>query len=239
MKFIAPLVALCLPSSADSCILYVQEGAEGTKASAFCRSLLEGEPLALEKVVSLRQECTTFAEAQQQARAMEDGVTFLPCLVLSNEEGAYAALPLRGLTKEKLATVRQAGQNTPLQEEEIQERRFNAHLYLLCAKVGLTPLDDEGLARAVRESRRLLRNRQAQQRQQQFIGLHLLYPLLMEQYRRGYQGAHTPQTEAKLLEAIAALEEARDIDPGSALGRKAHAERERLRMARRKSRQYE
>lgn len=240
MKFVALLFALSLPlAAAETCVLYVQEGAEGAKAAGFCRTLLAEERLTLEKVVPLRQECSTLAEAQQQARAMEDGVTFLPCLVLSDEKGAYATLLLRGLTKETLAVARQAAQATPPQEADIQKKRFDAHLYLLCARVGLSPLDNEGLARAVRDSRRLLRSSQAQQRQQQFIGLRLLYPLLMEQYRRGYQGAHTPETEAKLLEAIAALEEARDIDPTSALGRRAHEEREHLRMARRKSRQYE
>ncbi len=240
MKLLPLLFALSLPLTAtDSGVLYVQEGNDGRKALEFCRSLLEEEKLFPGKVISLRRTCSTFAEAQQQAKAIEDGVTTLPCLVLSGERGDNITLPLKGLTQEKLAECRRAHLASPPRTEEMQKRRFDAHLYLLCARVGLTPLDDAALTRAIQESRRLLRHQQIRPNQQQFIGLRLLYPLLMEQYRRGYEGAHTPETEAKLLEAIAALEEARDIDPQSALGRRAYEERERLRMARRKSRQYE
>lgn len=241
MKLPALLFSLILPlTAADSWVLYVQEGDNGRKALAFCRALLAEEGQAPGKVIPLRETCSTFAEAQQQAKAIEDGVTTLPCLVLPGVRGGdNIALPLEGLTREKLAECRRAHLASSPQTEEVQKRRFDAHLYLLCARVGLTPLDDAALARAVQESRRLLRHQQIRPDQQQFIGLRLLYPLLMEQYRRGYEGAHTPETEAKLLEAIAALEEARDIDPRSALGRRAYEERERLRMARRKSRQYE
>ena len=73
----------------------------------------------------------------------------------------------------------------------------------------------------------------------QLLGFRCLYPLLMLQYTNGYRGAHTPVTEAKLLEAIAALEEARDLDRESDIGKAAAAEREKLRTARRKARQYE
>ena len=61
----------------------------------------------------------------------------------------------------------------------------------------------------------------------------------MLQYTNGYNGAHTPASEAKLLEAITALEAARDLNKDSELGKAASEERERLRMARRKARQYE
>ena len=42
-----------------------------------------------------------------------------------------------------------------------------------------------------------------------------------------------------MLEAIAALEAARDMDRNSEMGKKAHAERERLRAARRLARAVE
>jgi len=241
MKLPALLFALILPlTAAEPWVLYVQEGDDGKKALEFCRTLLEEKEPPPGKIVSLRRTCSTFAEARQQAKAIENGVTTLPCLVLPGKrEGDNIVLPLKGLTREKLAEYRQTHPASSPQTEEMQKRRFDAHLYLLCARVGLTPLNDDALTQAVQESRRLLRHRQIQPNRQQFIGLRLLYPLLMEQYRRGYKGAHTPETEAKLLEAIAALEEARDVDPQSALGRRAHEERERLRMARRKSRQYE
>ena len=290
MKLPFLLSALILPlTAAEPWILYVQEGDDGRKALEFCRSLLAEEEASPGKVVSLRRTCSTLEEARQQAKAIEDGVTTLPCLVLPGKRGGdNIALPLEGLTREKLTEYRQAypdslpetettssrtAPSSPRTEpssprtepssprtepssprtepssprtapssprtEEMQRRRFEAHLYLLCARVGLTPLDDDELTQAVQESRRLLHHRQISPNRQQFIGLRLLYPLLMEQYRRGYKGAHTPETEAKLLEAIAALEEAWDVDPQSTLGRRAYEERERLRMARRKSRQYE
>ncbi|MFI3243634.1 MAG: hypothetical protein R3Y56_05220 [Akkermansia sp.] len=75
----------------------------------------------------------------------------------------------------------------------------------------------------------------------QRIGLRLLYPLLMRQYSRTYKRhrAHTPETEAKLLEAVKAVETARDINPTSALGREAFTQRDELRKARIKARAYE
>lgn len=75
----------------------------------------------------------------------------------------------------------------------------------------------------------------------QLIGLRLLYPLLMRQYSRNYRerGAHNPATEAKLLEAIKAVEVARDINPSSALGREAFTQRDELRKARLQAREYE
>ena len=92
---------------------------------------------------------------------------------------------------------------------------------------------DEHLSELIQESRQLLSHELCTKELQQLIGLRCLYPLLMKQYAIGHTGAHTPETEAKLLEAIAALEEARDINPNSALGKRAHDERHRLRMARR------
>ena len=52
-------------------------------------------------------------------------------------------------------------------------------------------------------------------------------------------GAHTPASEAKFLEAIDAVEKARDMDRSSIIGRKAYDERERLRKARRQARTME
>jgi hypothetical protein len=54
-----------------------------------------------------------------------------------------------------------------------------------------------------------------------------------------YKGAHTPASEAKLLEAIAALEAARNMDRNSNIGKQAYDERERLRKARRQARTME
>lgn len=190
------------------------------------------------RYIELPNECKNLPDARNQARAIEAGVTQLPCLVLSDEDGAYAALPLHGLSAEGVEAAQQLAES-PDRKILIQKRRFDAHLFFLCARMSLNEMDDRALAETIRNCRHLMQLKQASPERRQFLALRCLYPLLMMQYARGYEGAHTPATEAKLLEAIAALEEARDINPDSPYGRQAHEERERLRAARIKSRQYE
>lgn len=190
--------------------------------------------------IILPKECKTLEKAHAQARAIECGVTALPAAVLTDEHGPFATLPLRHLTEDKLQEAR-ANKETSGRREDAQKHRLEAHLFLLCARVAMQQEDDANLAIRIEECRNLVAHAHATDEHRQFIGLRLLYPLLMEQYKRGYYHAtaHNPTTEAKLLEAIAALEAARDINAESALGKQAFAERERLRAARRKSRQYE
>ncbi len=217
--------------------LYVAEGAPAEAVEQALEPLQAAGAAEWERVV-VPEQAGDMDAARRIARAIEAGVTALPCLALSDDAGVYAVLPLAGLTAETLAAA-EAQPRPGAQAREAGRRHFAARLYLLCATASQPELGDDALAAAVAESRQLLDSAQADKEDRQFLGLRCLYPLLMMQYTRGYQGAHSPATEAKLLEAIAALEAARDLDRASKLGKAAHAERERLRAARRKSRQYE
>ncbi len=237
MKFTAALL-LALPlTAAPAHELYV---AEGTPAAALEKALapLKEAGAAEWQRIDIPAGAQGEEAAQRIARAIEAGIPALPCLALRDEEGVYAVLPLPGLTADKIKAAATAAQ-APGRAEAAQRRRFDAQRYLLCARISRNDMDDEALAQAVADCRQLMTQRTAQQQDVQFLGLRCLYPLLMQQYARGYIGAHTPATEAKLLEAIAALEAARDLNRESSLGKEAHEERERLRAARRKSRQYE
>lgn len=199
---------------------------------------LFGEEKTVEFVL-LTSECRTPEEAKRQAHAIEAGVSTLPCLVLADGQGPFATLTLPRISPEDLTRAR-ALADVPERRAAHQRRLLCAHIYLLCARTAICPPEDEeGIENTIRDCRAVMSNDICSTEQRQFLGLHCLYPLLMRQYVRGYTGAHTPYTEAKLLEAIAALEAARDVNRESPDGRKAHEERERLRAARRKSREYE
>ncbi len=190
------------------------------------------------RFLELTPDCKKLSQAEIQADAIEAGVTHLPCLVLADTMGPYATLLLRGLTRQTIEQAT-AQATAPDRESKTEQRRFDSQLYLLFARCAMEEPTDETLAELVEDSRRLLSHELCPKEMQQLIGLRCLYPLLMKQYAIGHTGAHTPATEAKLLEAITALETARDLDPESALGKRAHDERHRLRMARREARKYE
>ncbi len=235
--FILPLLALPL-TAAESRELYVQAGANLAAWESVLAPLRAAEPELPHKLVEVSREANTPASAKARAKAIEAGITALPSLVLRDDEGVYATLPLTGLTPQTLSEAR-ARANEPQREDAASRRRFDARCYLLCARISCPDLSDEALAHAIEECRMLMQHGKAQTADLQFLGYRCLYPLLMRQYARGYNGAHSPQTEAKLLEAIAALEAARDLNRETALGKQAFAERERLRAARREARKYE
>lgn len=226
--------------AAESRFVFMAEGMNADSIRQAVQKHLPDSPEATCEYITLPAECKTAEQARAQARAMECGIAALPALVLADEQGPFATLPLRTLTPESLQEAR-ANKDAAARREEAQKQHFTAQLFLLCALTSIEFQDDTALAARIEESRKLLAHPLATPEHRQFIGLRLLYPLLMEQYKRGYRQAvaHNPATEAKLLEAIAALEAARDINADSPLGRQAFAERERLRAARRKSRQYE
>lgn len=224
----------------EFCRVFLSEGMDSQRLHQVVQEQLAATPDTTYELITLPAHCTTTAQARLHARAIECGVSALPALVLADEQGPYATLPLSKLSPETLQEAR-ANKNTVGRRTDAQKHRLEAHLFLLCARIALETPDTPALDSRIAECRTLLAHPHADSEHRQFIGLRLLYPLLMEQYKRGYQqgGAHTPATEAKLLEAIAALEAARDINADTPLGKQAFAERERLRAARRKSRQYE
>lgn len=189
------------------------------------------------QLVALPADAPDTAALHLHARAISAGVSQLPCLVLRDAQGAYAALTLRRLTAEVI-THAQAQAGAPGRAEHARHRSLLAKLYYLHHSMQRSASPAEQ-ARLIENMYKLMQHPEVAAEMQQFIGLHCLYPALMQQYSAGYTGAHTPATEAKLLEAIRVLEQVRDAAPGSVYGRRAHAEREKLRAARLKSRRYE
>lgn len=226
-------------SLADSYTVYLPEGMESSAVEEKLEPLRRAVPDADCSFIHLAAKCSNMHEAVQAAKAIRAGVTHLPCLVLADEEGEYAAVPLHILTDESLSAAHAVAKGED-RDAKCAVRRFQAKEYLLFARLGLAqPLSDEVIELCIVSCRTLMSHSIATAHDRQLLGYRCLYPLLMLQYTNGYKGAHTPATEAKLLEAIAALEAARDIDRESDIGKEAFAERERLRAARRKARQYE
>ena len=230
MAFLHPLCA------ADSYRVYLKDAQQQAEAEQIVRDALPKDTHFEVKV--LPEDCRSQADAHTQSEAMHAGVTELPCLVVSDAQGPYTVLRLAGLTAEHLQAAK-ALADAPERAEQAAERDLAARLYLLCASLCVEEADDAALTGIVNECRALLEHSKATEEQKQFIGYRCLYPALLLQYSRGYTGAHTPYTEAKLLEAIAALEAARDLNRETKIGKQAFDERERLRRARREARKYE
>lgn len=234
------LLLLCLAALACAAqetweLFYAAEGAEPSV-------LVERVKPLLPKDIRLREmplpaDCRDAQAAKQHEAAIAAGVHTLPCLVLRDARGAYAALPLQGLSPETLQTAR-AQASAPGRESAHRRRSRTARVYYLKALWLLVESAQEQ-DKIIAAYRAEMQREGTDEELKQFIGFYCLYPALMQQYAAEYSGAHTPRTEAKLLEAISALEEARDLNPDSHTGRLAYDERERLRAARLKSRQYE
>lgn len=226
-------------SPAESYTVYLPVGTEASAVEEALKPLRKAVPNAVCSFIHLSDKCKTMQEAVQAAKAIRAGVSHLPCLVLADEEGEYAAIPLANLTDESLFAA-QGIAKEETRESKAAIRRFQAKEYLLFARLGIAqPLSNEVIELCIVSCRTLMSHSIATARDRQLLGFRCLYPLLMLQYTNSYNGAHTPDSEAKLLEAIAALEAARDLNPDSDIGRAAYAEREKLRAARRKARQYE
>lgn len=240
MRALCLLLLAALPLSADTTFhVYTQKPYNMKEIDRSVAPLREAMPGASFSLTPLEEKDADILAAKRTAKAIEEGVEELPCLVIRDEHGAFAALPLTQLTREALSRAFEARQNN--NREEISEvRRLHAHIYLLFASLGIEGAETPEIQRRrLEETRSLMAHPQATEQDRQRLGLLCLYPLLMKQYASMYKGAHTPETEAKLLEAIEAIETVRDTNPNSELGKKASQERERLRMARRRSRQYE
>lgn len=226
-------------SSADTYTVYLPEGMEPAAVEGKLEPLRRAVPDADCQFVHLTSKCSNMHEAVQAAKAIRAGITHLPSLVLADEDGEYAAVPLHLLTDESLSAAHSVAKGED-RETKCAIRRFQAKEYLLFARLNLAqPLSDEVIELCIVSCRTLMNHSIATAHDRQLLGYRCLYPLLMLRYTNAYKGAHTPASEAMLLEAIAALEAARDIDRDTDIGKEAFAERERLRAARRKARQYE
>ncbi|MBQ8376106.1 MAG: hypothetical protein IJX33_03515 [Akkermansia sp.] len=219
--------------------VYFQQGTNSAAMVRMLAPLRAAVPGAECRYVVLDDEAETMAAAINSANALKAGVSELPSLVISDERGAYASIPLPRLNAAALETAKAAA-TAPDRDQQARQRNFEAQQYLLFARMALiSPLEGETLQQCLSTCRALMEHPFATQADKQRLGFHCLYPLLMREYTNMYTGAHTPASEAKLLEAIAALETARDLDRNSDIGKKAHTERERLRTARRQARTME
>lgn len=234
-------ITLLAQVSAETYTFYLPENTNKAELRERLAKLLprdkNGEPPPCNFHI-LRYKCTGLKEAELQAEAIAAGVTHIPSLVIGDLDGPYATLLLNTIQRQDIEKAREQSV-APDRKEKAQARRFKADLFLLFARCQYEEKTPETLEELINESHALLGQENCGDEERQLIGLRCLYPLLMKQYADGHQGGHSPATEAKLLEAIAALEEARDINPESQLGKQANDERHRLRMARRKARNYE
>lgn len=242
MKRLIPLLLLCsipLPGAAEEYTVYFRQGTNTAALVKMLAPLRQAEPGSECRYVVLADKAGTMAEAINSANALKAGVVELPSLVLADASGPYTALPLRKLNPTTLQTAKSLAQSSD-RAQAAESRHFTAQQYLLMARMTMTnPLQGEMLDKCLSTCRALMAHPLASQADKQRLGFQCLYPLLLRQYTNMYTGAHSPASEAKLLEAIAALEAARDIDRNSSIGRQAHDERERLRKARLQTRTLE
>ena len=239
-RVLTTLLAACaLHAGGEEYTVYFRHGTDTATIARRMAPLRPGEKPAECRYVVLDDEAETMAAAINSANALKAGVSELPSLVISDERGAYATIPLPRLNAAALETAKAAA-TAPDRDQQARQRNFEAQQYLLFARMALiSPLEGEALQQCLSTCRALMEHPFATQADKQRLGYLCLYPLLMREYTNMYTGAHTPASEAKLLEAIAALETARDLDRNSDIGKKAHTERERLRTARRQARTME
>ncbi len=225
---IIPLLGLSALAN-ETRIVYSSKADDKQQLRKLILPLQEASPEARWIWLELPDKPTSIAEAELCAQAISHGIGQSPTIIHLKDEKPYAQLDAHGIsTKAK-----------PRAMEPCPKREIKAELYLIYAKNSISNPSDEHLANTIAHCRELRENAGDDIDLCQLIDMQFLYPMLMWQYQRGHLGAHSPETEDKLLEAVAALESARDADKTSAIGRAAHTERERLRMARRKARQYE
>lgn len=241
MKGVLAIALMLMPvmAGAEEYTVYFRQGGSPAGLVRMLAPLRAEVPQVHCRYVVLADAADSLQEAINSANALKAGVQELPSLVISDEQGAYAAIPLDQLNKASLQAARQAA-TAPDREQQARQRNFEAQQYLLFARMALqNPLQGEALAQCLNSCRALMEHPFATPADKQRLGFRCLYPLLMLEYAQMHTGAHTPASEAKLLEAIAALEEARDMDRNSDIGKQAFAERERLRKARRQARTME
>lgn len=226
-------------AGADEYTIYFRQGTNTAAMVNMLAPLRQAEPKAECRYVVLSDKADTLAEAINAANAIKAGVSELPCLVMADARGVYATVPLEKLSAASLQAGKARAQ-APERAQQNERRNFTAQQYLLMARMSLiSPLQGETLAKCINTCRALMEHPLATPADKQRLCFECLYPLLLREYTNMYTGAHTPASEAKFLEAIDAVEKARDMDRSSIIGRKAYDERERLRKARRQARTME
>lgn len=240
LSLLLPLAAVFVPPlpAREYCIYFAQD-ANPTDWAEQLAPLRQLDPQATWKFVPLSNRTDHADAARRAAMALKDGVTELPCVALADDQGSYACLPLPLTSTAQIEEAR-AKAVSPNRSTDAARREFEAKSFMLLATLHFSPpATPEQCEHEVARTRKLLESEAATQEDEQILLLRAIYPLMMRRYALLYTGAHTPETEAALLEAISALEQARDLNPVSIPGRQAYDERERLRSARLQSRPYD
>ncbi len=193
--------------------------------------------------VSLRELPSTGADQdslQTQRDAIAAGVHSLPCLSLRDSRGPYAVLPISGIDSSKVDFARKLA-SSPQRDEHAEQRLLVATLFYLCSLSGLPEIDPALRDSAIDRLQEMTELRGLSVSLRQFIALNCLYPALLQKMCVLYaaNGSHSPQSEQIFLQSVTALEKARDLDPLSPTGRRAHELREQLRAARLRSKRFD
>lgn len=228
--------------AAEFCILYSHE--EISPLITAARELEKREPSCKWSFKLLPKRAHNAEDELLLSQALAQGVRQAPCIILSDDSGSYRILAGKEIFADNFeGNIQKARKKAKPPAEQRKKRSASsarmAELYLLYSQAAHPELSDGELRRLIAASRSLRDAKASSTQEKQLIGLRLLYPLLMKQYSRGYKGAHSSASEARLLEAIAVLEAARDLNRSSTLGKQARAERARLGAARRLARSRE
>lgn len=179
--------------------------------------------------------------------AIRDGIRYLPTIVLSDERGPYAKVigavaTQEGKTFEERLSSAMNGKraNRSLWDLRRQAGLYAARLYNLLHRALLIPMDDASAIKSfLEETRELISEEATETSLRQSLLLRVVYPMQLRLYILAYDGAHTPESERHFLEAIATLEQIRDIDPRTESGREAHRLREEMRRERLRASKYD
>ena len=94
LRLIALLFCTLLPVWGEEYTVYFQQGTSTSAMAEMLAPLRAVVPQVECRYVVLEDEADTIAEAINSANALNAGVEELPSLVISDERGAYAAIPL-------------------------------------------------------------------------------------------------------------------------------------------------
>lgn len=230
-RFLFALLCMVVSGSraGESWVLYHAQGAD---VSAIRQIAAKVAPPDTEVTLqALPNVCKSAEDLKVQHAALSAGVRTIPCLVLQDAQGCYATLPLRGLSQQGVREARNHA-HAPQRTQLTAQRLLVADLYYDTARVHMPFISAQEKACAAEHLRLLTALENIPVNTRQFIALRCLYPALMCLYAAEYNKAHTAISEHFFMQAIAALELARDLDASSQLGRLAYEEREKLRAAR-------
>ncbi|MCQ2367265.1 MAG: hypothetical protein MJ056_08930 [Akkermansia sp.] len=123
-----------LPLSAETYTFYVQQGTPSPRYEKQMELVQKAAPAANCEQRQLEDKSATLEDAESAAEAIRNGAVQLPCVVVSDAQGAYAALPLDKLDEAAIAKAREAAQS-PTRKQEQEKRDFDADCYLMFARL--------------------------------------------------------------------------------------------------------